>query len=140
MQQSSSCNKKLPHNGITEIILPHQHSEGFNFDSTEIIMPMLAHLSHNPQNRWLTWIRSKKDFNFRIDKSTLNDFGFDLNKLRIVYCQDNQDSLRIMRKALANGNSDTVVASPEIVRHNDLLSLEKAAALGATRGVLLCYR
>ena len=140
MQQSINRNRKQPYCGITEIILPGQNSDTFSFDTSEIILPMLAHLSHNAQNKWLTWIRSKEDFSFRIDKCTLENFGFDLNKLRIVYCQDSQDSLRIMWNALSNGNSDTVVANSDFVGKDQLRSLEHAAVKGGARGVLLCYR
>ncbi len=122
------------HAGITEIVL-----SGDTHDKNEIVMPMLAHLSKQTQDRWFTWIMPKEG-SARVPKNVLQHYGFDLSKVRIIYSSNRQETLWILWDALQNGNSDTVVASPEVIGEKDVGKLEHAAFAGNTRGLLLRHR
>lgn len=122
------------HAGITEIVL-----SGTTSDKNEIVMPMLAHLSKRTGSRWFTWIMPKQG-STRVPKHVLDHYGFDLSKVRIIYSRDQQETLWILWDVLQNGNSDTVVASPEAIGDRDFCKLEQAAFGGNTRGLMLRHR
>lgn len=125
---------RYQHAGITEIVL-----SGATTDKNEIVMPMLAHLSKQTEDRWFTWIMPKEG-SARVPKQILQHYGFDLSKLRIIYASDQQETLWILWDVLQNGNSDTVVASPDIIGEKDFSKLEQAAFAGNTRGLMLRHR
>lgn len=114
--------------GITEIILPH--NKGIS-----LVMPTLAHLSHKTQDRWFTWLPPRG-----VTKALLQDYQFDLSKIRLLHPHDEDEMLWLLREALAAGNSQTVVASPGRLSDKQLTQLELAAASGDSTGLLIRYR
>ncbi len=121
---------KLLHSGITEIVLPSESTQEYL-----LVLPMLAHLSRQSETRWFTWIAPRG-----INRKVLQDFGFALDKLRIVYTANDEETLWMLWDALSMGNSDTVVASHESLSAEDLRKLELAACKGQSQGLLLRHR
>lgn len=116
--------------GITEVVLPASSEHQYVY-----VLPMLAHLSRQCKDRWFTWIAPRG-----INRKLLLDYGFALDKLRIIYTRNDQDTLRVLWDALAMGNSDTVVVSYESLNESDVSKLEAAARQGQTQGLLLRHR
>lgn len=114
--------------GITEVVLPKDN--GFAF-----LLPMLAYLSQESNDRWLTWFPPAG-----INKALLESFGFDLSKVRIVNPKDKSQLFFFLWEALCQGNSSTVVASPGLLSESEFAQLENAARIGKCRGLLIRAR
>lgn len=116
--------------GVTEIILPQSESY------THMLFPMLAHLSHQTADRWLTWIAPPP----QLSKNILEQYGFNLERLRLVYTRTQEDIPWVLWDALVTGNSQTVVASPGNLLHVELQKFELAAQQGQSQGLFIRYR
>ncbi len=119
-----------PQHGVTELVLPASHGE-----NSALVLPMLAHLSKQAENRWISWIAPPK-----IDKAQLISSGVDLNKLRLIHLKPGLDPLWATWEALAAGNSHTVIASPGSLNEKAFTALEKAARQGICHGLLIRLR
>jgi cell division inhibitor SulA len=117
-----------PAGGITEIVLP-------DTQSSSIYLPSLAFLSSQANGRWLTWLVPHC-----MDKAALIKYGFDLKRTRFIYPTSQADCFGLIWKALAEGNSHTVVGSPGRLSEPLLSKLEGAARTGSCNGLLLRYR
>lgn len=116
--------------GITEVVLPGSVEHEYAY-----ILPMLAHLSRQSEDRWFTWIAPRG-----INRQLLMDYGFALDKVRIIYTHNDEETSRVLWDALSLGNSSTVVVSHEGLCANDISNLEEAARIGGTQGLLLRHR
>lgn len=116
--------------GLTELVLT-----GDNSQQMALIMPMIAYLSKQDDERWITWITAHK-----LDPKLLRTFGVNTNCLRIVHSQHPEDQRWIAWDALTLGNSHTVIASPGKLTKRDLTQLENAAKNGGAQGILLRSR
>lgn len=116
--------------GITEIVLPSTPDNDYAF-----ILPMLAHLSRQCEDRWFTWIAPRG-----INRKRLADYGFALEKMRIIYTRDESETRWVLWDALAMGNSATVVVSYESLSKDEIAKLELAAQRGDCQGLLLRHR
>ena len=96
---------------------------------------MLAHLSRQDADRWITWIAPTG-----IDRQTLEHYGVDTAKIRLIHASRREDILWITWEALAAGNSHTVIASPGKLREKSVAKLEQAADRGRAQGLLLRVR
>jgi cell division inhibitor SulA len=111
---------------IAEIIVP-------NFsESSLIVLPIIASLSQQPSNQWMTWITHRKP-----SKAMLQSLGANLHHLRIVHTKKHEDCRWIAWQALAQGNSHTVIAEQGYWSKEDLYSMETAAEESNTRGILI---
>ncbi|MDO3386392.1 SulA-like leucine-rich domain-containing protein [Gilvimarinus sp. SDUM040013] len=119
-----------PKGTLTELVLTQGAA-----DSWAMVMPMIAHLSHQSDGRWLTWITRET-----ISHSLLERFGVDTSRLRLVHCKDDAKQLWVSWDALALGNSHTVIASPGRLGKQELAQLESAAMQGRCQGLLLRER
>lgn len=117
-----------PTGGITEIVLPDSQS-------SSIYLPSLAFLSSQTSGRWLTWLVPRC-----MNRIKLMQYGFDLERTRFIYPTNQDDCFWLIWKALAEGNSHTVVGSPGRLSENLLNKLENAARTGGCNGLLLRYR
>lgn len=115
--------------GITEIILPDLVS------STALVLPMLAHLSQQKQDRWFTWIVPSA-----VTKADLESYNFSMQHMRILCAKDDETRLWLLWESLANGNSGTVVACLHDLKEADHAKLQLACAKGGTRGIILRSR
>ncbi|MCR6652306.1 MAG: SulA-like leucine-rich domain-containing protein [Cellvibrionaceae bacterium] len=133
MRYAASASEPLqtsasPVGGITEIVLPDSQS-------SSIYLPSLAFLSSQTSGRWLTWLVPRC-----MDRTKLMQYGFDLKRTRFIYPASQEDCFQLIWKALAEGNSHTVVGSPGRLPENLLNKLENAARAGRCNGLLLRYR
>lgn len=96
---------------------------------------MLAHLSHNNRDRWVTWIAPGP-----IDRQLLEHYGVNTGKLRLIHTANDQDSRWIIWQALAEGNSHTVIASPGLLSDKEIARFEEAAQAGNCQGLMLRLR
>lgn len=122
--------------GITEIVLPAaiEHQSAY-------VLPMLAHLSRQTEDRWFTWIAPRAWISPQgINRKLLQDFGFALDKLRIIHTHNDDETRWVLWDALAMGNSATVVASYESLSAQEIGKLEEAARIGDAQGLLLRHR
>lgn len=124
-----------PHTGVTEIVLPRDSQVRESQAQLAMILPMLAHLSRQAKDRWFSWIAPTG-----VTKQSLIAYGFDLGKVRLIHTKDEQETLWVLWQALAEGNSDAVVASPGKLSEKALAKLEQAAFAGNTQGLLIRYR
>lgn len=116
--------------GVTEVVLPRDDQA-----QLAMILPMLAHLSRQSNDRWFSWIAPKG-----ISKQVLTTYGFDLSKVRLIHTKNEEETLWVLWQALAEGNSEAVVASPGKLSDKILSMLEQAACEGNSQGLLIRYR
>ena len=116
--------------GVTELILSAGQPEQLS-----MVLPMLAHLSRQDDERWITWIAPRS-----ISRELLEQFGVDAQKLRLIHPPQTSDHCWILWEALSTGTSHTVVASPGVICDRDMKRLEHAAYMGNSRGLLLRFR
>ena len=115
--------------GITEVIMTDK-SEGL-----QLVLPMLAHLSRQDRDRWLTWIAPPC-----VSREMLRSYGFAVANVRLIYTRDDAEALWVLWDALANGNSANVVAHLNCLSDSDRENLENAALIGKARGLVLSTR
>lgn len=119
-----------PNSGITELVLT-----GDNAQQMSLIMPMIAYLSKQDDNRWITWITAYKP-----DRGLMQKFGVNTKYLRFIHSNSSEDQRWIAWDALALGNSHAVIASPGKLTKKDFYQLESAAKNGGSQGILLRSR
>lgn len=115
--------------GVTELVLTSESS-----DQLHLLLPMLAYLSHNSGDRWITWVSPKY-----LSRDLLLAYGVNINCIRLIHSQD-ENPLWLIWEALASGTSNTVIASPGRLNEKELLQLEVAATKGECQGLLLRAR
>lgn len=125
--QRSSDSKNT--SGVTELVLTSNNPEQLH-----LILPMLAYLSQQTEDRWITWIAPQY-----LNRQMLETYGVNTNCIRLIHC--NQDNLLwVTWEALASGTSNTVIASPGRLTEKELVQLEIAAHKGKCQGLLLRAR
>ncbi|WP_096086473.1 hypothetical protein [Agaribacterium haliotis] len=117
--------------GVSEVIVPTwEHA------SLELVLPMLAHLSHQAGERWLTWIAPDLP-----PKSELDKYGFNPRTLRFIRSSGDEQSLWMMWDALNNGTSAFVVSSFAksygLVQTKERKHLQQACSQGNSRALVL---
>lgn len=134
-QQSPKAHLKPKTSGsISEIIVVPR---GINSTQTDLTFAMLAHLSHQHKSQenagqWLTWICP-----VAIGKEALQKFNFDLTGLRILQPKTEGEIPILMQKALAAGNSHTVVAHCNGINAKLLPWLEETAYKSHCNGLII---
>jgi len=116
---------------IIEFVFPGEPRQQLS-----LILPTLAHLSHNQDQRWLTCIGpsflSKKDCQ-----------AFHLNWQRLLQVLPNQRCaiIDLAERALLAGKSHTVVClAPTSLTAQELARLERAAQNGHCQGIVIHSR
>ncbi len=128
LKQDLSQPNARAQSGITEVVLP-------DAGQLHLVLPTLAHLSQQTQNRWLTWFPPKG-----VTKQTLQAFHFHLPNVRLIHTRDHEQQLWYFWEALAEGNSHTVVGHLGKLADNRVVQLEHAASVGSCTGLLIRYR
>lgn len=116
--------------GVSELLIP-----SWEQDSLDLVLPMLAHLSHQTSDRWLTWLGQTG-----ISKQDISTHSFDANKLRTIRSQSDEETLWMMWDALNNGTSAFVVAifnDASSVSQKEIEQLEQACFSGNTRALVI---
>jgi len=117
--------------GITEIVLPEIDTTS----SLSIVLPMLAHLSVQHDEKWFTWIAPRN-----VTKDLLADYGFAKHKVRLIHTRNDEECLWVFWDSLRIGNSGTVVAQLDTFSEIQRQKLESASEQGSTRGIVLRAR
>lgn len=125
--QPSSDNKSS--SGVTELVLTNNDPE-----QLQLLLPMLAYLSQQTENRWITWIAPQY-----LNRKILETYGVNTSCIRLIHC-DQDNLLWVTWEALASGTSNTVIASPGRLTEKELAQLEVAAHKGKCQGLLLRAR
>lgn len=123
LQQSNA------HSGVTELVLTKQSP-----DQLMLLLPMVAHLSKQA-DRWITWVAPGP-----IERKLLESYGVDTAKLRIIHQYKPEQVTRILRDALSNGTSHTVIGAVEKLSDQTIGQLEQAAQQGQAKALLVSYR
>ena len=121
--------KDTAKHSVTELVFT-QHSG----DEVMLLLPMLAHLCR-VADRWITWINPDK-----VDREQLESFGVDTRKIRLIHCDPETNSHRILKEALQQGSSHTVITSMKVISDSALVELQRAAKQGDSHGLLVRYR
>lgn len=116
--------------GITELVLTRNAPE-----QPHLLLPMVAHLSQSHPDRWVTWVNPGV-----IDRHTLERYGVDTRRIRLIHTGNPEDVRWIAWEALATGTSHTVIAAPGKLTRKDVQALEEAAQRGQCQGLLLSLR
>jgi|GEM_PF-5320570 len=118
------------HFGVTEIVLSAAKENAY-----DVVLPMLAQLSRQGDNKWLTWVAPHG-----VSKSLLAFYGFELEKVRLIHTKTGHELQALLKQALESGTSGTVVAEVGILTEGELHTLEKACNTGNSRALLLRAR
>lgn len=116
--------------GVSEILIP-----AWEQTSIDLVLPMLAHLSHQAGNRWLTWISPTG-----LSKAKVEEFEFNTGNVRLIHSHNDAETLWAMWDALSLGTSAFVVGSffdGQSVQQNERQQLENACLNGDARGLVL---
>ncbi len=117
---------------LTELILSGSPSQ-----QRLLLLPMLAHMTQQSQDQWLTLIAPEKVCDRLIEASELKALGADANKIRILRESERENLLWLTWEALKLGNSHTVIACPGKISAQSRAQLESAAQAGRSRCLLL---
>lgn len=112
---------------ITEIIIPLSSGR-----QNDVVLPMLAHLSQQVENRWFTWITCTN-----LTTKELCQYNFAQEKVRIIRAKNEEDGQKLIWDALHNGTSATVVSDIGTISESTRSYLNEAASLGNSRAILL---
>lgn len=124
------ADENIPEQRIVEFVFPGEARQ-----QLPLILPVLAHLTNNGDQRWLTCIGpqllAKKDCR-----------RYHLNWQRLLQVLPNQRCavIDIAERALQAGKSHTVCVVAEVLSEQDLQRLERAATLGNCRGIVIRSR
>ena len=124
---SSKLETSKSEKGLTEIVLSDNTQQ-----SLSMVLPMLAHISHQNQDKWLTWIAPHG-----VSKETIKEYNFANHKVRLVHTSDQSNILKLFQDALSNGTSDTVVVNIDALSEDARMQLEQASNSGNTNGLIL---
>ncbi len=116
--------------GVTELVLAANEPQ-----QLAMVLPMIAHLSHKETDRWITWIAPQG-----IDRSLLETFGVDTQRLRLIHSPNHQDYNWVIWEALRTGTSHTVIANVGALPEKAIRQLNEAAHVGHCDGLLLRFR
>lgn len=133
-QQSAHRNNQatLLKPGVSELMIP-----AWEQASLELLLPMLSHLSHQADDRWLTWIGQPC-----LSKQIAKMHQLNRSNVRMINSQNDEETLWLMWDALNNGTSAFVVAtfeSPTCVTHKERKLLEKACFSGNARALVVKF-
>ncbi|MFT7559686.1 MAG: cell division inhibitor SulA [Flavobacteriales bacterium] len=115
---------------LSEVLIPQNNS-----DQSDLVYPMIAHLSRKSGDRWLTWVGAKN-----LNKSLIEEYGFSAKNVRIINCEDDNNLLATFWDALHNGTSAYVVCSLHEGMSLDARQkeyLKHAAKNGNAQGLIL---
>ena len=114
---------------ITEIITSDEQES-----SLTMLLPLLATLSKD--DRWFAWVSPPKN----LPKSLLEEAGIALDKIMLLYPDDQNSALKLAKKALSAGTCHAVISWSGSLSEHELVNLEQSAQLGASHGILIRRR
>lgn len=135
-QVSTPVSKTTPANdssglaSVTELVLSHNSPEPL-----PLLLPMLSYMSNHDHTRWITWIAP-----VGVTREQLQQYGVNTQRIRVIHASTDEKVLWLTWEALANGTSQTVIASPCDISDDAIKQLEHAAQQGNTHCLLLRQR
>ena len=120
---------KQSFNAIAQVVFPDR------INSLPVVLPMIASLTHQTSDRWVTWITHRQP-----SKDMLEAYGANLTRLRIVHVNQGDDIRWIAWQALAQCNSHTVIAEQQEWFQEDIAALESAAIKTGSKGVMIALK
>lgn len=114
---------------ITEIITSDEQES-----SLTMLLPLLATLSKDA--RWFAWVSPPKN----LPKSLLQEAGIALDKVMLLYPDDQNSALNLATKALSAGTCHAVISWSGDLSEHELNHLEQSAKIGASHGILIRSR
>jgi cell division inhibitor SulA len=114
---------------ITEIITSDEQES-----SLTMLLPLLATLSKD--DRWFAWVSPPKN----LPKSLLEEAGIALDKIMLLYPDDQNSALKLAKKALSAGTCHAVISWSGSLSEHELVNLEQSAQRGASHGILIRRR
>lgn len=121
--------RATPHvSRVTELVIP-------GGDQNAVLLPMVRYLSDQNQQQWLTLISHHNQ-----EPRWLKNQGLNPRTLRVIQANSPNDILWMTWEALTNGTSHTVVAELSAQPKDVMKELERAAAQGNCRLILVQNR
>jgi len=114
---------------ITEIITSDEGASNL-----AMLLPLLAVLSKD--ERWFAWISPPKN----LPKSLLESAGIALDKVMLLYPDEQNSALMLAKKALSAGTCHAVISWETHLSEHEMSNLEHSAKLGASHGILIRKR
>ena len=116
---------------ITEMVLPAASEL-----EAHIVLPVIAHLSHNDQQRWLTWVGP-----FCLSRQACESFQIHWQSLLQIFPRHHNSNVELICRALKSGKSHTVAGYiQQPLNQQEMLMLEQAAEAGQSQALLIRYR
>lgn len=114
---------------ITEIITSDEEAL-----SLTMLLPLLATLSKD--DRWFAWVSPPK----HLPKSLLQSAGIALDKVMLLYPDEQNSALKLAKKALSAGTCHAVISWGGDLSEHEMSNLEHSARIGASHGILIRKR
>ncbi|MEH6444164.1 MAG: SulA-like leucine-rich domain-containing protein [Oceanospirillaceae bacterium] len=114
---------------ITEIITSDEQSSNL-----AMLLPLLATLSKD--DRWFAWVSPPKN----LPKTLLKEAGVALNKVMLLYPDEQNSALNLARKALSAGTCHAVISWTGNLSEHELANLQHSANLGASHAIVIRSR
>ncbi|MCJ8338578.1 MAG: LexA family transcriptional regulator [Pseudomonadales bacterium] len=114
---------------ITEIITSDEQAANLT-----MLLPLLATLSKD--DRWFAWVSPPKN----LPKSLLAEAGIALDKIMLLYPDEQNSALNLAKKALSAGTCHAVISWSGVLSEHELANLEHSAKLGASHGIVIRRR
>jgi len=127
-RQKTSPNNSLL-GKITEIITSDEEPSNL-----AMLLPLLATLSKD--DRWFAWISPPKN----LPKSILESAGIALDKVMLLYPDEQNSALKLAKKALSAGTCHAVISWGADLSEHEMSNLEQSARVGASHGILIRKR
>jgi cell division inhibitor SulA len=115
---------------IVEFVFPGEARQ-----QLPLILPVLAHLTNNGDQRWLACIGPQL-----LTKGDCRRFRLNWQRLLQVLPNQRCSAIDLAERALQSGKSHTVCVVADTLDEQDLLRLERAAAAGDCRGIVIRSR
>jgi cell division inhibitor SulA len=115
---------------IVEFVFPGEARQ-----QLPLILPVLAHLTNNGDHRWLACIGPQL-----LTKSDCRRYHLNWQRLLQVLPNRRCAAIDLAERALQAGKSHTVCVMADALDAQDLLRLERAAAIGNCRGIVIRSR
>ncbi len=129
MQKKSSNKTQNLLGNITEII-----TSGEEVSSVAMLLPLLATLSKD--DRWFAWVSPPK----HLPKELLKQAGIEIDKVMLLYPDEQNSALSLAKKALSAGTCHAVISWNGILSEHEFANLEQSAKAGASHGILIRQR
>jgi cell division inhibitor SulA len=114
---------------LTEIITSDEEEA-----SLTMLLPLLAALSKD--DRWFAWVSPPKP----LPRKLLQQAGIALDKVMLLYPDEQHSALNIATKALSAGTCHAVISWGESLSELEFAHLQRSAQKGASHGILIRKR